>query len=249
MLYTDKLREQLEKNLQNIELKERKTKYSMIISKEVEDRDWETVILSWMDMKNYKKNPVVLIDHSYKVESIVGKTTKLKMNWNQLEADFVFVDTENGKLAEKLYEAGLLKASSIGFLAKERDPQDYRKITKSELLEWSLVAVPANASALSLDEKTMTKAMELWLIKEVEEEVEEEIADDDNVEKANELDEIKAELAEIKSILKSLADDKAEQKTQDQEIAKQEADIKAKKELLQAINKGVSDTLAKMKLL
>jgi hypothetical protein len=30
-----------------------------------------------MDLKAYKKNPVVLLDHSYKVENIVGKTTKI----------------------------------------------------------------------------------------------------------------------------------------------------------------------------
>jgi len=36
-------------------------------------------------------------------------------------------------------------------MVKERNANDFTKITKSELLEWSLVAVPANAEALSLD--------------------------------------------------------------------------------------------------
>lgn len=243
MQLTKDLQNDLNSILEQVELKERKKAYKMVISKEVKDRDWETVILSWMDMKNYKKNPVVLIDHSYKVESIVGKTTKLKIEWDELIADFHFIDTENWKLAETLYEAWLLKASSIGFLAKERDNQDYTKITKSELLEWSLVAVPANAESLSLDEKTITKAKNLWLIKEVEDNKEEQ---QETETKTNEMEEIKAELAEIKSILKGLADDKAEKETS---IAKEEADIKAKKEFLQAINKWISSSLEKIKLL
>jgi hypothetical protein len=113
MLYTEKLEVELKSVLETVELKERKTKYNMIVSKEVKDRDGETVMLDGMDMKNYKKNPVVLIDHSYKVEDIVGKTTKLKRDGNELIAEFVFIDTPKGELAEKLYEAGLLKASSI----------------------------------------------------------------------------------------------------------------------------------------
>jgi len=238
MKYTELLKKDLFDIIDKIELKERKNKYNMIISKEVKDRDGETVLLSWLDVKNYKKNPVVLIDHKYTIDSIVWKTTKIKVDWKNLIAEFNFIDTENWKLAEKLYEAGLLKASSIWFLAKERDNGDYTKITKSELLEWSLVAVPANAEALSLDEKTIKKAIDIWLLTKWEEEDIEEI-------KTNEFDEIKKDIKEIKNILKSLADDKAEKK----QIAENEAEIKAKKELLQAINKGISDTLYKIKSL
>jgi hypothetical protein len=39
MLYTEKLETELKSVLENVELKERKTTYKMIISKEVSDRD------------------------------------------------------------------------------------------------------------------------------------------------------------------------------------------------------------------
>lgn len=175
MLITEKLAWELSKIFEWLELKERQTTYKMIISKEVKDRDWETIIVSWIDTKQYKKNPVVLLDHSYKVENIVGKTTKIYIEWNELIADFVFVDTENWEMAEKLYNAWVLKASSIGFIPKERDSNDFTKITKCELLEWSLVAVPCNQDALSLDWKLFEEAKSKGFIIEEKEVVNVEI--------------------------------------------------------------------------
>jgi hypothetical protein len=49
-------------------------------------------------------NPVVLQDHSYKVENIIGKTLSLRVEGNSLVADFVFADTEHGRLAKELYD-------------------------------------------------------------------------------------------------------------------------------------------------
>ena len=183
-----------------------------------------------MDLKNYKKNPVVLLDHSYKVENIVAKTTKLTMEDNTLVADFVFIDTENGKLAQKLYEAGLLKASSIGFMAKQRDQNDFSKIIKSELLEWSLVAVPANAEALSLDAKVMEEAISKGFIQKQE---------------VNEMQDIKNELAEIKSILLALKTDDKEVK----EIDNKKEKVLKQKETLQQIDRAVGEALKNLKFL
>lgn len=86
-------------------------------------------------------SPVVLVNHSYKIECIAGKTITLEKVGNQLIADFIFADTELGQLAEKLYIGGFLKASSIGFLLKRRDQNNWAVIAESELIEWSLVAV------------------------------------------------------------------------------------------------------------
>lgn len=231
--------------------KQDKKVYKMIISKEVEDRDNETIILDWLDDKWYKKNPVVLIDHSYKIEDIVWKTIKLYKEWKTLYADFIFANTEKAKIIEQMYEEWFINASSIWFLVKQREEWDWKKINFSELLEWSLVVAWSNREALR--EKNIElyeKAEKSWLLKEIKTlDTKQEVEQEEIKEEVNELDEIKKELAEIKTILKSLADDKAEEKTLKQEIADEEADIKAKKETLQAINKGLSDTLAKIKLL
>ena len=241
MLYTENLEAELKTVLENLELKERKTNYRMVISKEVKDRDWEIISIDWLDLKNYKKNPVVLLDHSYKVENIVWKTIKLKKEWKELIADFVFVDTENGQLAEKLYEAWLLKASSIWFIVKERNTNDFTQITKSELLEWSLVAVPANAEALSLDWKLYEDAKTKGFI--IEETKEEKQKEETKTKTKTEMEEIKIELAEIKSILKTLVDDKTEK----EEVEKEAKEVLEKKQTLQTIDRDLSSILRNMK--
>lgn len=170
MLYTKELADKLRKDLENIEIKaDGADVFNMIISVEKADRDGETILLAGGDLKNYKKNPVVLLNHRYAVESIVGKTTKLTVDGKNMIAQFIFADTELGQLAKKLYVGGFLKTASIGFIVFERDPNDRSIITKWELLEWSLVAVPANAAALSLDGKQIekelfAKAVEIGLI-------------------------------------------------------------------------------------
>ena len=118
MLYTEKLAKQLIDSVSQIKIKAGKETYEMIISKQVVDRDWETIMLDGMDARAYKKNPVVLLDHSYKVENIVWKTISLKRDGDTLKAKFQFASTPNWQLAEQLYNEGILKKSSIWFLYK-----------------------------------------------------------------------------------------------------------------------------------
>jgi len=208
-------------------------KYKMVVSKEVEDRSGEVVLLSGVDLKNYKKNPVVLVDHDYRIEKIVGRTTKIKVEEKELVAEFSFVNTELGRLAEELYEQGFLRASSIGFIPKERS-EDRRTIVKSELLEWSLVAVPCNAEALGMDTKQIELGKQNGLI------VEEEHLDDDEEEEVT-LEKLNSKLLEIEATLQVLAEHKARE-------SEMEA-VREKKELLQSINKATADALHNLKRL
>lgn len=247
--YTEELAEKLVSTVSNVELKEATKTYKMVVSKEVADRDWETVKIAGIDLKSYKKNPVVLLDHSYKVENIVWKTTKIKVEDNSLVADFVFASTPNGILAEKLYNEGLLKTSSIWFIVKQRNSQDFAIIEKSELLEWSLVAVPCNPEALSLDEKKMalvSKWIEAWLIKQVEEEVK----SDEDEEPTDELDikrevkELREEIKELKGLLIDFANDKAKET----ELKKEQENIVSEKKQIQLATRILSDVLWRVKM-
>lgn len=188
------------------------------------------------------KSPVVLIDHSYKIEDIVGKTVSLAIVGNQLIAKWIWADTEDAILAKQLYDGGFLKTSSIGFIPKQRQENNRRIITNWELLEWSLVAVPCNPNALSLDGKALyQKGLEKGLIKEIITETTEE----GEIITTKQYEEIKSELSEIKTILKTLADGKAEQKQTEEEVAR----IKEQKETLQAISRGMSSVLENVKKL
>ena len=230
----ENLTKEIENSLAQVnDMKSNKEKYTMIISKEVEDRAGDVVLVSGVDFKNYKKNPIVLVDHDYRIEKIVGKTKNIKVEGKTLVAEFSFVDTETGRLAEKLYNEGFLKASSIGFIPKERS-EDRKTITKSELLEWSLVAVPCNADALSLDKKEIEEGIEKGLIL-VKEEPEQEEAE----ETEDELKQIRADLSEIKSMLKLLTDNK--------ENEERIEEIKEKKATIQSINNALSLALQNIK--
>lgn len=71
-LYTKELAEALTKAIESVEVKAVESEvYSMVISEEIPDRDGETIILAGGETENYMKSPVVLIDHSYKIENIV----------------------------------------------------------------------------------------------------------------------------------------------------------------------------------
>ena len=101
-------------------------------------------------------NPVILANHDYSVENIVGKGTKFYTSNGAKRLKGVFSKTNPmGVLVRDMYNEGMIKAVSVGFLVKERDPNDRSVITKAELLEVSFVAVPCNPEALSQDKKEL----------------------------------------------------------------------------------------------
>lgn len=127
----------------------------LIISTEHEDRQGEIVLQDGMDASRYMENPVVLNSHNYYgIESILGLTTKLyRVEVNGVKAtaaDGIWAPTDAGQMARKLNDAGFQNAQSIGFIAQEYDKVRPNVITRSQLLEWSLVPVPANGFATRL---------------------------------------------------------------------------------------------------
>ncbi len=122
-----------------------------IFSTEDEDRHGEIVYQNW-DLKNFKKNPVILNSHNYgDITEILGKATEITSNKDtkKLEGAIQFAVSQNpkAKIAFDLYAGGFASAFSVGFMPKEFN--DKGDILKAELLEISLVSVPANAMALA----------------------------------------------------------------------------------------------------
>ena len=244
MLYTKELAQELKTALEGIELKADEDKdwmFDVVATTEDTDRDNEVIKVNWWDTKNWEKSPVILANHSYIIENIIWKGIKFytsngvkRMKWVFSKSNPLWI------LARNLYNEGMLKTVSVGFIPTKRNEQDHKIIEKAELLEVSFVAVPCNPNALSLDWKLYKEAIAKGFIKEVKEEVIEE-----KVEKT-EIEIVREELAEIKSILKTLADNKVEgEKLIDEETA----DVKAKKEILQSINKATALALENLKKL
>lgn len=125
------------------------------------DRYGDIIEPGGWDLKNYKKNPVFLFGHDYR-QPPVGKAVKVWVDGNALKFHIKFADAETYAFADtiyRLYQGGFMRATSVGFADKEREPiidkknegqQTGWRFLKQELYELSAVPVPANPNALML---------------------------------------------------------------------------------------------------
>lgn len=125
-----------------------------IFSSQKEDRHGDIVMQDGWDLKNFKKNPVIINSHNYDdATEVIGKAvpSTLKVEDGQLTGTIVFAVNENPKAKTifDLYAGGFLHAFSVGFIPKKFKEGDFYVIEESELLELSAVSVPANAYALA----------------------------------------------------------------------------------------------------
>lgn len=144
-----------------------------IASTEKMDRDGEVIKQDGWDLSNFKKNPVILASHNYH-EFPIGKATNIKVEDKRLVFKAVFSQaTQKAIEAYQLVKEGILKSFSVGFIPREYDEKDRSVITKAELLEISLVAVPANPQAIVTakefkDNGLAKELVKLWMLDEGE---------------------------------------------------------------------------------
>lgn len=149
-------------------------KLTIVASDETLDRMGEVVPIDSWDLKNYKKNPVLLVDHDYKVANIVGRATDLSLDvpGKQLTFSPEFHGlTQLAKEVESMVVSEFAPAVSVGFMPHA--PAKDGERVKNELLEISFVAVGANPNALSLAMKSVNadqeKQIEEWVDEKKEE--------------------------------------------------------------------------------
>jgi len=134
------------------------------ISVEYADRSNEVVLIKGIDDKSYKKNNVILWSHDPQIPAI-GNMINLTKNGKTYSGTMVFHGlTETSKDVAKLVEAKVIKSVSIGFIplkmesaemtdqvrAEYKVPADKNNLwmfTKSEIVEVSVVNIPANKYA------------------------------------------------------------------------------------------------------
>ena len=124
------------------------------ISTGARDRMNESLDPDGIDMRNYRKNPVVLWAHNYE-QPPIGKAMWVKKEGDGIISKVKFASTAFAQEIFQLYKEGFLKAFSVGFIPKEieegdGEKQPRRTFRKWELLEYSAVPVPANPEALAL---------------------------------------------------------------------------------------------------
>ena len=118
------------------------------------DRYNEVVDQKGWQLENFLANPVIPDCHDYSsISKILGRALSVEVKDGQLVNRVEFcVDNPMGLLAWKMAKGGFIKSQSVGFIPLEwtngvgKDMPD-RTYTKAELLEISLVVVPANPGA------------------------------------------------------------------------------------------------------
>jgi phage head maturation protease len=147
---------------------ERQKKFT--ISTGAVDRDNDTISVKGWKLDNYTRSPVVFYNHETYMFPI-GKTVQIGIEKNALVATVEFVPAsvpggagENAETVFQLVDGGFLCAASVGFMpleyatAKDRmDDDDWwpaLDFTSQELMEWSIVTIPANPEA-TLDERSL----------------------------------------------------------------------------------------------
>jgi HK97 family phage prohead protease len=128
------------------------------------DREQDSVAVTGWDLRQYQRNPVVLWGHDAS-RLPIGRAFDVKVEGDTLMASVEFIPEmtpEAGAFAEAIYrlaKQGFLGATSVGFRPlkweyttdKERGADDWFPgidFTEQELVEFSIVTVPANPEAL-----------------------------------------------------------------------------------------------------
>lgn len=118
------------------------------------DRYNEVIDPAGWQLENFKANPVIPDCHDYSsIAKILGRAQSVEVKGGKLVNRVEFcLDNPMGNLAWKMARGGFIKSQSVGFIPVEwrngagKDEAD-RTYTKAELLEISLVVVPANPGA------------------------------------------------------------------------------------------------------
>jgi len=177
MLLTEKLAKEISSKIAWFNIKEiwENGSFKVVASDETVDRAGEVIKVSWRELNNFMKNPVIIANHTYKVENIIWKATDVFVENEKLVVEWVFATTELAQDVRKLYDGGFIKTVSVGFIPKERDKNNSSIITKAELLEVSFVPVPCNPNALSLWKEFVEEMISKWLIIKEEEHIDAEV--------------------------------------------------------------------------
>lgn len=110
------------------------------------------------DLKEFRKNPVLLIDHVNRLDHLAGSVTDIFEDDKGLYFKALFSCSEHPTIshARQIYREGHAKGISIAGRFHYEDALNPDHLTLAEIFEISLVAVPADPSSLagpSSDEK------------------------------------------------------------------------------------------------
>lgn len=127
-----------------------------VLSDATVDSYGDIVEPSGWDLERFASNPIALFAHDSRFP--IGTWENVRVEAGKLVAGLVLAAKGTSQRIDELIalvEQGILRATSVGFLPRKYEPVDPNhpydgtRFTEQELLETSLVSVPANPSALA----------------------------------------------------------------------------------------------------
>jgi HK97 family phage prohead protease len=173
------------------------------ISDDQTDRMGEIVDQASWDFKHYMNNPLVLWGHNPdEPENVLGRTLSVETEGGATFAEMQFDDDINPKaaLVWKQLLRGTLRTVSVGFISKDSDGNILKN---NELLEISVVPIPANprAIALSYKEGSLSRKDASYLQESMKRElefIEEQLKDvDEDAMETKDVEEVKTQIAAV----------------------------------------------------
>lgn len=130
---------------------------TFVLSDATVDRMGDTIDPAGWDLRWFKKNPIALFGHDNGFP--IGNWADVRVEAGKLKGRLSLASEGTSPRIDevrRLVEQGVLRAVSVGFKPIEAEPKDKAQpwgpqtYRKSELLECSLVSVPANPAALAV---------------------------------------------------------------------------------------------------
>jgi len=128
-----------------------------VLSDATVDRYGDSIVAKGWDLASFERNPIALFGHSH--EYPIGRWSDLRVEGGKLIGRLNLAARGTSARIDELIglvEQGILRAVSVGFMPKKAEPIDPNKpyagqrYLEQELLETSLVSVPANPAALAV---------------------------------------------------------------------------------------------------
>jgi HK97 family phage prohead protease len=143
-----------------------------VLSDESVDRLGDIVSAGGWDIKDFRKNPIALFNH--RADWPIGTWSNLRVEDGALKGKLnPAPEGTSPRIDEirRLIDAGILRAVSVGFRALDTQPRKSAEghylgehFTKQELIETSLVSVPANPNALAIAKSLRVSADTLDMV-------------------------------------------------------------------------------------
>ena len=128
-----------------------------VLSDESPDRMGDIIMSDGWDLRAFARNPIALWAH--RSDQPIGRWANLRVEDKSLRGRLALAPAGTAARIDeirKLVEAGILKAVSVGFrsiedeLLDKKNPFSGLRFLKQELIECSLVSIPANPNALAV---------------------------------------------------------------------------------------------------